>query len=112
MSSGKYRTRVVAERLDVVQDGAGGVVSQWTRFAEFWANVEPISGREAMRANQLLADMDTRVTTRWTAAASGIHARDRLVVAGVPYSIVRPPMDLRTRHREIEIMCNLGLNDG
>lgn len=112
MASGKYRSWVIAQRTQQVPDGAGGTVTSWVQLSEFWAFVEPIGGREAMRANQLLADTDTRVTTRWTDETAAITAKDRLVVDGTPYSIVRPPVDLRSRHREIEIMCNVGLNDG
>ena len=112
MATGKYRDRVTAQRLQQVPDGAGGMPSQWVTLTQFWAFVEPIGGREAMRANQLLADTDARVTTRWTEAVASITAKDRLIVDGKPYSIVRPPADLRSRHRELEIMCNTGLNDG
>lgn len=112
MATGKYRDRVTAQRLQQIVDEAGGTVSQWVPLTQFWAFVEPIGGREAMRANQLLADMDVRVTTRWTEAAATITAKDRLLVDGKAHAIVRPPADLRSRHRELEIMCNTGLNDG
>lgn len=65
-----------------------------------------------MRANQLVADMDTRITTRWTADTAAITAKDRLLVGLTIYNIVRPPADLKSRHREVEIMCNSGINDG
>ncbi|WP_287740056.1 phage head closure protein [Diaphorobacter sp.] len=112
MAAGKYRDWVIAQRAQQVPDGAGGVVSQWVTLVEFWAYVEPIGGREAMRANQLVADMDTRITTRWTTDIAAITAKDRIIHGAVIYNIVRPPADLKSRHREVEITCNSGANDG
>lgn len=112
MASVRYRTRVIAQQLQETPDDAGGAASDWVPIAEFWAEMTPITGREQMRANQLIADMDTRFVARWAQPLLAITALHRLVVAGIPYSIVQPPKDVQSRHREIEFMCNVGLNDG
>lgn len=112
MASGRYRTRVVAERPIRTPDGAGGEVEVWDVVAEFWAEVTPTTGREQMRSGQRLADLDKRVITRWAPGAAGLTALDRLLIGGIPHPIIRPPVDIWSRHREIEIYCNEGLNDG
>lgn len=112
MGAGKYRHLVTVERVTQVPDGAGGMTTTWQPLGSFWASVEPIGGREALRAGQIVADMDTRITTRWSPMVSGITAKDRIIHGAVIYNIVRPPADLKSRHREVEITCNSGANDG
>jgi SPP1 family predicted phage head-tail adaptor len=74
---------------------------------ERWAAVEPIKGAEAMRANQPLEVMDTRVLVRWSASAAAISAKWRARFRGVLYDVVSVA-NTRSAEREIEIMCRSG----
>ena len=50
---GRLDQRVSLQHRTLTDDGAGGGTETWTEYAEVWANVRPMSGRErqnAMRA--------------------------------------------------------------
>lgn len=103
------RHTVWADECVTTPDGAGGQVTTWVPRFGFKASVEPISGREQMHANQLIADMDTRITLRWSVAAAQINATWRLRSGGVIYDIKAPPIDKSLARREIEILVRAGL---
>lgn len=112
MRAGALRHTVWADEPVSASDGAGGQVVTWTPRLSFKASIEPITGREVLRSNQVIADLDTRITLRWSLAASVINATWRLRHGGVTYNIARPPAEKNIGHREIEILANSGLNQG
>lgn len=112
MSSQWRNKRITLQRAIQAEDGVGGTITTWTDLGTVWASVEPIGGREALRAGQLLAEMDTRIIVRWSPLVEGLTAKDRIVRGTTIYNIVRPPADRRMGHKQVEIMCNSGINDG
>lgn len=118
MSAGKYRHKVWADEPIAAQDeDTGEEVVEFVARGSMSCAIEPITGREALRADQILADMDTRITVRWSPFAAQITAKWRLRFErygsqSVTYNITRPPAEKFMGMREIEFMCNSGLNDG
>lgn len=112
MRAGELRHTVYADEPISASDGEGGEVINWVPRLKFKAAVEPISGREALRSNQIVASMDTRITLRWSVEAAAIKPNWRLRHDGVIYNIARPPAEKALGRREIEIMVSSGLNQG
>ena len=106
------RHTVWADERTSVSDGAGGQTATWVPRFAFKASIEPITGREQMRANQPLADLDTRIRLRWSESAAAINATWRLRHGSVIYDIKRPPVETHLGKREIEILAGSGLNQG
>lgn len=56
--------RVGLQSKQLTDDGAGGATESWTEFAEVWAKVEPMSGREREQADREEAHSNYVVTIR------------------------------------------------
>lgn len=96
-----------------VRNEAGEITSFVETFT-VRANIEPLKGREQLQANQILADMDTRIRVRWSPRNARIDATWRLRYdqTSTVYDIKAPPADIGMKHIEIEILAKSGLNNG
>lgn len=75
---------------------------EWEPFATAWASVEPLAGRDFFRNLEGGAEIDVRIRLRRIA---GVNEKMRVVHRGRIYEIVAPPIDVRSRGVEIELMC-------
>jgi SPP1 family predicted phage head-tail adaptor len=112
MRAGLLRHRVQFDEAVTTQDDTGGEVVTWTyRFTE-WARIEPRSGREQLRANQILADADTKIVLRWSPTTDQINATWRCRHGNLIYNIMAPPSHIEFGRRTIELLVKSGLNNG
>lgn len=115
--AGEYKHKIwPAEPVTSQDPDTGEEIVQFVRRSSMRCKIEPIDGREALRADQIIADMDTRITVHWSTFAAGITAKWRLEFERlntlIIYNIARPPAEKLMGMREIEFSCNSGLNDG
>lgn len=101
MRAGRLRHRVQLQQVTETRDVYGGVVRSWTTFARPWASVEPLSGNELLKAQQVIAGVTHRVRLRHrdgiTASLRFVHRGRNLNIKG----FVNP----EERNRELECMC-------
>ena len=76
-SIGRFNQRVRIESPVSVADGQGGQSVTWALRGVVWALVEPITGREALMAQQLVAVLSTGVTIRFR---PDLSIKDRILV--------------------------------
>lgn len=117
MRAGKRLHRVWVDEPVPTQDPSGDLVEAWVARGQMRCSIEPVSGREALRAGQVLAEMDTRITALWSLFTSQIKANwrfrfERNGTDPIIYNIARPPAEKNMAMREIEFMCGSGLNNG
>lgn len=110
MRAGSLRHRITIQQPVVSPNTIGEPLKSWATLAIVWASVEPIRGKEVLQAEQILADMDTRIRMRWSQVVDSMTARCRIVHKGKIYN-VKQISHLALRHREIEVMANSGLNE-
>lgn len=110
--AGRLDKRVLIERPVTAQTPEGSEVTAWQAVGGArWAAVEPVSGREALTANQLLATMSTRIVLRWTPTLDQMNSTWRIKHGALIYNIgqiVHRDMG----HRELEVMVSSGANNG
>jgi SPP1 family predicted phage head-tail adaptor len=99
---------VLLQRVKSGQGDAGERTEGWDTVATVMASVEPVSGREFFAAQQANSEVSTRIRIRYRA---DVDAAWRVFYQGRPYNI-QAVMDRRTEHRELELLCSLGVNDG
>lgn len=111
MNAGKLRHRIVLDQPINTQIASGEEIVTWQVYGVVWAMVEPLRGREQFQANQVLAEMDTRITIRWSPNVDAIRATWRARFQGLIYDF-KSITHVNLAHREIEIMAASGVNNG
>lgn len=101
MRAGQLRHRVTIQAQTTTQDEYGQPVQTWSDVATVWASVEDLSGREFFAAQQIAAEVTTRVTIRYRA---GIEP-DMRVIAGGRTLDIRSVQDPDGRRRQLVLMC-------
>jgi SPP1 family predicted phage head-tail adaptor len=111
MRAGKLNRRLQIDVPQTDRNEVGEEILTWLTLGVVWASIEPIKGNEALKNNQILADMDTRIKIRWSDGVKDISPKWRLSHAGVIYNIVSIA-NVGTSNKEFEIMAKSGLNNG
>lgn len=109
--SGALRHRVTLQALGAgspQQTGSGMPDESWGDVATVYASVEPLNGRELFAAQEHHAEVTTRIRLRYR---SGITAKMRVSHGGTVYNILSV-IDAEKRHKEIQLMCTDGVNEG
>lgn len=65
MRAGLLRQRVVIQRETVTKDALGGDVQTWSTLTTVWAEVRPLSGREAIEAGRISSTANVWITVRY-----------------------------------------------
>lgn len=84
MQAGKLRHRITIEQKTITQDNTGAMVEEWNELATVWAQVSPLSAREAMQAAALNSTQTARMIIRWR---DDLDATMRIKYRGEIYEI-------------------------
>lgn len=109
--AGRLRFRISIERPTPSLDEAGGEVPGFTFFTEVSADILPMKGRERTASDQIVAEVDTRIIIRWSPHVDVVDEKWRVRHGTVVYDI-KYKGHLGLRQREIELMCQSGVNAG
>lgn len=108
-SAGRLDRRITIQRdQGTAVDEAGQHVPEFRLYHSCSAEVEPLSGREALQAQTLTAKIDTRFRVRYDTKTAAVTASEtfRIVYAGRIYDITKAAEDPRYgRRRVIEILA-------
>lgn len=95
------RHRITLQIYTEQSDGYGGVSKSWNDYKTIWANVEPLSGREFIQAQQTQTMYSHRIRTRFF---SDFNESMRILYKNQVYEI-ESIINVDERNRELEIMC-------
>ncbi len=101
MQAGRMRHRIKIQSPVEARNGVGEIITTWATLATVWASVEPLRGREFFDAEQMQAEVSTRVRMRYY---PGITAQMRVLWGSRVLEIVTP-IDVNERHKELQLMC-------
>lgn len=76
-------------------------ITQWTEYAEVYASIEPIQGREFFSAQQVNSIVDTRIRIRYL---FGVKPNMKVLFDSRIYEI-KAVIDVNERHKEMQLMC-------
>lgn len=71
--AGQYRHRVEFQAPTETPDSYGQPVQEWVTYAKRWASVEPMSGRELARAQQVFAEVTHLIECRHVQGLTAKH---------------------------------------
>jgi SPP1 family predicted phage head-tail adaptor len=100
---------VFCDRPSVADNGE---VTGFVQAFRLLCKIEPISGQELLRGNQIIAEGTTRIRCFWSPQGARITALWRLRHASIIYNISGPPAHIEFARREIEIIARHGANAG
>lgn len=98
---GKLNRRIEVLEYISERDSFGGTDGIWQTVGRVWANIEPVSGTEFFNAQQVNAEMTTKITVRFYAGLTVMH---RIKYGEKLYEILGIA-DERTAHRLTVINC-------
>jgi SPP1 family predicted phage head-tail adaptor len=102
ISAGRLNHSVSIQQPIETQNEYGEAVVMWGDLSTgIWASIEPIRGTEYWRAQQVQAEVDTRIVIRYS---SGITHKMRVLNNSDEYYI-RNIIDTDERHTELHLMC-------
>lgn len=103
LSPGNMNRRVTIQEKTVIgKDALNADIVDWVDVATIWAEVIDLSGREFYAAQQINAEITTRVRIWYR---TGINARMRIVDGARVLLLIAPPIDPDGRKRELHLMC-------
>lgn len=108
MRSGRLRHKVTVEQVTETIDEFGQAIKSWSTFAQPFAAIEPVSGREYFAAQQVDSEVTVKITMRYL---SGLTTKMRISWGGKIYNI-QSIIDPAERTAMQTLMCSEGLNDG
>ena len=107
MQAGKMRHRITIQQATTAADTYGQPIETWSTYAERWASIEPIRGREYWDAHQVNAEVTTRIRIR---SLSGVTPKMRVSWNSQIFDIVSV-IHVEQRNRETQLMCTERVGD-
>ena len=101
MRVGPLRHRATIQSYAKTRDAYGAEVETWSDFADVWASIEPLIGREYMAAKQLTADVSHKIRIRYI---EGLSPTMRVVFGTRTFEIVSI-INVQERNKELVIMA-------
>ena len=101
MIAGKLNKRIELQSYTEAQDGYGEADKTWSTYYTTWAAIRPLTGREALIAQQVTAETTVEIRIRYK---SSVTTGNRIKFGERYYdinSIVNPD----ERNREMILMC-------
>ncbi|TXH06683.1 MAG: head-tail adaptor protein [Rhodocyclaceae bacterium] len=65
ISAGQLNHRIRIQRPMLIKDALGAPSQTWADVATVWADIQPLSGREARMADRIAAEITHQITVRY-----------------------------------------------
>lgn len=101
MNFSKLRHRITLQERVASKDSFGAEMETWKDISTVWAMVEPLSGREYFAAQQVNAEVTTKVTIRYI---KSIKPEMRVVFEDRVFDILSV-ICVDERKVEMQLMC-------
>lgn len=102
MNPGALDRRIKILSPPTTQDTYGQQTGTWPTFAETWASINPLQGKEFAEARQVHAEVTHKVRIRYR---SGILPSMRVQYGSRIFEILGPPINPGERNVELRLMC-------
>lgn len=108
MKIGRLRHRITIQKYTATRDSFGADVEDWTDIANVWASITPVSGKEYYAAQQINAEITTKITIRYI---KDINPKMRVVFKDRMFEILSV-INSEERNIELNLMCKECLESG
>lgn len=113
LGAGALGHRVTIQRPSTVKDSLGAPAPSWSDVATVWADVQPLSGREAVIASRLAAEITHQITVRYqTAFDDPRHVAQMRVLYRNRVFSVHSALNDDEQNEAVILLASEGINDG
>lgn len=106
---GELRQRITIQSADAAQNSSGEMIPSWTDYVTLWARVSPMTGRELLAAEQILATVSHTIQVRWPgrnfAITAGQRAKFTDPLGTVHYFDIQAVVNDDQRNRILQLLC-------
>jgi SPP1 family predicted phage head-tail adaptor len=102
MKAGELRHRITIQQKDLQRDALGGETSAWVDYAEVWAAIWPVSGREMMQDMALQGQVTHKIRIRYL---DGVLAEMQILFGTRVFRITTPPINFEERNKYQDLLC-------
>ena len=92
LRAGDLKHFIIIEQVTETRSASGSITEAWSKFAEAFADIRPLSSREFVEGGADKSDVTHRVYIR---ALSGIRSKMRFSFDDRTFEIAGPPLDAR-----------------
>ena len=85
INAGELNKLVTIQGKTVAQDSFGEEVVTWTKIADVWASINPVSYRELLEAQQVQSEISHRIVIRYR---DGIKPYHQIIYGNSTYEIL------------------------
>lgn len=101
MKAGERRHYIIIEQVSESADARNEMTQTWSEYANAWAEIKPVRGREYFQAHAENVAADTRIILPYIA---GITSKMRVRFGSRIYDI-ETVINIDERNRELNLMC-------
>lgn len=112
MKAGRLRNRITLQKKETSKSPTGATKTKWVDLATVWAEVISISGKELLTAQSLMQSTTIRI---WTRYREDLDTSCRVLYHQVGTN--KNTLNIKAilpdiKKTRLEILCEVGLNDG
>lgn len=111
--SGDLRNRITFQRRQNGQDSTGQPIETWVNAFTCWADIDPLTGRELLAAQQIQSTVTHNIQVRYRKElANPIAVTNMRILYGSRIFNIHACMDQDERRRSVALQVEEGLNNG
>ena len=113
IGAGTLGRRIKIQRPSTVKDSLGAPSRTWIDVATVWADIQPLSGREAVIASRISAELTHQITVRYQRLFDNPQqvAQMRVLYKTRVFNI-HSALDEDERRVKLILLASQGLDDG
>ena len=113
ISAGMLTRRIKIQRPSTIKDSAGAPCRTWLDVTTVWADIQPLSGKEAVIANRISAELSHQIIVRYQSLFENPQqvAQMRVLYKARIFNI-HSALNEDERRTQIILLASEGLDDG
>ena len=113
ISAGMLTRRIKIQRPSTIKDSVGAPCRSWLDVATVWAEIQPLSGKEAVIANRISAELSHQIIVRYQSLFDNPQqvAQMRVLYKARIFNI-HSALNEDEKRTQIILLASEGLDDG
>jgi SPP1 family predicted phage head-tail adaptor len=113
ISAGMLTRRIKIQRPSTIKDSVGAPCRSWLDVATVWAEIQPLSGKEAVIANRISAELSHQIIVRYQSLFGNPQqvAQMRVLYKARIFNI-HSALNEDEKRTQIILLASEGLDDG